>query len=181
LGGGQAGAGPLVTSLWRGHRAADALAGHGAGLPSSPAAGRPVFRVRRRPISSRRAGYSHLPPETHGRMVAQSPSHLWRGRYPSRAGPVFYSTFEQLDLPGCSGPRERRDVQKHFEPTPTPTLYVGRVSNVLGRVPLMPLFLKGIDALISQGSCAVDALVSPLQRYIDDPRRAPLAFMKVSV
>jgi hypothetical protein len=30
-----------------------------------------------------------------------------------------------------------------YEPTPTRTLYVGQVSNVLGRVPLMPLFLLG--------------------------------------
>jgi hypothetical protein len=38
---------------------------------------------------------------------------------------------------------DKWDVQKHYEPTPTPTLYMGQVSNVLGRVPLMPLFLLG--------------------------------------
>jgi hypothetical protein len=37
---------------------------------------------------------------------------------------VFYSTFGQLDLPG-SGPVDRRDVQKYYKPTQTPTLYVG--------------------------------------------------------
>ena len=63
---------------------------------------------------------------------------------------VFYSTFEQLDLPG-SGPMDKRDVQKYYKPTPTPTLYVGQVSNVLGRVPLM----------------------SPRQRYTNDPILAP--------
>ena len=36
---------------------------------------------------------------------------------------------------------KKQDVQKYYEPTPTPTLYVGQVSDVLGRVPLMPLFL----------------------------------------
>jgi len=55
---------------------------------------------------------------------------------------VFYSTFEQLDLPG-SGSMGKHDVQKYYEPTPTPTLYVGQVCNVLGRVPSMPLFLLG--------------------------------------
>jgi hypothetical protein len=38
---------------------------------------------------------------------------------------------------------DTRDVQKYYEPTKTPTFYVGQVSNVLGRVPLMPLFLLG--------------------------------------
>jgi hypothetical protein len=59
---------------------------------------------------------------------------------------VFYSTFEQLDLPG-SGPMDKWDVQKYYEPTPATTfyvtIYVGQVFNVLGRVQLMPLFLLG--------------------------------------
>ena len=55
---------------------------------------------------------------------------------------VFYSTFEQQDLPG-SGRMDKRDVQDYYEPTPTPTLYVGQVSNALSRVQLMPLFLLG--------------------------------------
>jgi hypothetical protein len=44
---------------------------------------------------------------------------------------------------GCSlvlsfGPRgmDKLDVQKYYKPTPIPTLYMGQVSNVLGRVPL---------------------------------------------
>ena len=46
---------------------------------------------------------------------------------------VFYSTFE----PKAMG------VQRLYEPSPTPILYVGLVADVLGRVPLMPLFLLG--------------------------------------
>ena len=49
---------------------------------------------------------------------------------------VFYSTFE----PKAMG------VQRLYEPSPTgtPILYVGLVADVLGRVPLMPLFLYSI-------------------------------------
>jgi hypothetical protein len=54
--------------------------------------------------------------------------------------------YRCLDLPD-SGPMDqamdRRDVQEHYEPAPTPTLYVGQASNVPGRVPSMPLFLLG--------------------------------------
>ena len=42
---------------------------------------------------------------------------------------VFYSTFE----PKAMG------VQRLYEPSPTPILYVGLVADVLGRVPLMLL------------------------------------------
>ena len=53
---------------------------------------------------------------------------------------VFYSTFETTLLPG-GGPMEAMGVQKLYEPSPTPILYVGLAANVLGRVPLMPVFL----------------------------------------
>ena len=52
---------------------------------------------------------------------------------------VFYSTFEPMVLPG-GGPMEAMGVQK---PSSTPILYVGLAADVLGRVPLMPLFLLG--------------------------------------
>ena len=55
---------------------------------------------------------------------------------------VFYSTFEPMVLPG-GGPMEAMGVQKLYEPSPTPFLYVGLVADVLGRVPLMQLFLLG--------------------------------------
>ena len=40
---------------------------------------------------------------------------------------------------------EKQDAPKYYEPTPTPTVFVGQVSDVLSRVPppLMPLFLHG--------------------------------------
>ena len=45
-------------------------------------------------------------------------------------------------LPG-GGPMEAMGVQKLYEPSSTPIMYVGLAANVLGRVPLMPLFLLG--------------------------------------
>ena len=38
-------------------------------------------------------------------------------------------------------------VQKLYKPSPTPILYVGPAANVLGRVPLMHLFLLGNSTL----------------------------------
>jgi hypothetical protein len=55
---------------------------------------------------------------------------------------VFFSTFEDLDLPG-SGPMESKGIRKFYDPSPTPILCVGPISNVLWRVHLMPSFLQG--------------------------------------
>ena len=55
---------------------------------------------------------------------------------------VFFSTFEELKLP-ISGPMERAGVTKLYEPSPTPCLYVAPATNMVGRIPLMPLFLAG--------------------------------------
>ena len=55
---------------------------------------------------------------------------------------MLYSTFEVLDLLR-SGLMETRRVVKLYEPSPTPILYVGSVSNVLRQLPLMPLFIRG--------------------------------------
>ena len=57
---------------------------------------------------------------------------------------MFYSTFEVLDLTGSGQMEIRRDgrVVKLYEPSPTPILYVGPVSNGFGQVPLMTLFLR---------------------------------------
>ena len=38
---------------------------------------------------------------------------------------------------------EAMGVKKLYEPSPPPILYVGLFADVLGRVPLMPLFLLG--------------------------------------
>ena len=54
---------------------------------------------------------------------------------------VFYSTFEPMVLP-AGGSMEAMGVQKMYEPSPMPILYVGLAgvaADVLGRVPLMPL------------------------------------------
>ena len=68
---------------------------------------------------------------------------------------VFYITFEPLDLAG-GGLMEAVGVQKLYVPSPSPILFVGLAANVLGRVPLMPLFLLG-------------------QLYSDNPTPASLA------
>ena len=41
------------------------------------------------------------------------------------------------------GPMEDAEVIKLYDPSPIPCLYVAPVANVLGRVPLIPLFLAG--------------------------------------
>ncbi len=55
---------------------------------------------------------------------------------------VFFSTFEELKLP-FKGPMEDAGGIKLYEPSPTHCLYVADVQNMVGRVPLMPLFLAG--------------------------------------
>ncbi len=75
------------------------------------------------------------------------------GRFPKhktyKTGPddivytlVFFSTFEELQLP-IKGPMQDAGVIKLYEPSPTPCLYLADVQNMVGRVPLMPLFLAG--------------------------------------
>ena len=55
---------------------------------------------------------------------------------------VFFSTFEELKLP-ITRPMEDAGVIKLYEPSPTPCLYVAMAENMVGRVPLIPLFLAG--------------------------------------
>jgi hypothetical protein len=55
---------------------------------------------------------------------------------------VFFSTFEELKLP-IKGPMEDAGVIKLYEPSTTLCLYVADVQNMVGRVPLVPLFLAG--------------------------------------
>jgi hypothetical protein len=55
---------------------------------------------------------------------------------------VFFNTFEELKLP-IKGPMEDAEVIKLYEPFPTPCLYVAPAENMVGRVPLIPLFLAG--------------------------------------
>ncbi len=55
---------------------------------------------------------------------------------------VFLSAFEDLVL-RITGTMERHRVRKLYEPSPLPTLYVGKVEDIVGRVPLLPCFLGG--------------------------------------
>ena len=55
---------------------------------------------------------------------------------------VFFSPFEDLHLQ-TSGTMETNGIRKLYEPSPVPTLYVGRIEDLLGRVPLFPCFLDG--------------------------------------
>jgi hypothetical protein len=55
---------------------------------------------------------------------------------------VFFSTFEELKLP-IKGPMEDAGVIKLYKPRPTPCLNMADVQNIVGRVPLIQLFLAG--------------------------------------
>jgi hypothetical protein len=55
---------------------------------------------------------------------------------------VFFSAFEDLRL-HTSGTMETNGIRKLYEPSPVPTLYVGKTEDLLGRVPLFPCFLNG--------------------------------------
>ena len=54
----------------------------------------------------------------------------------------FFNTFEELKLP-IKGPMEDEEVVKLNEPSPKTCLYAAQAENMVGRVPLMPLFLAG--------------------------------------
>ncbi len=53
---------------------------------------------------------------------------------------VFFSTFEELDLP-IHRPMEDAGILKLYEPGPILCLYVAPVDHMVGRVPIFPLFL----------------------------------------
>jgi hypothetical protein len=55
---------------------------------------------------------------------------------------IFFSSFEELRL-RTAGIMESKGIHRLQEPSPVPTLYVGRVEDLLGRVPLIPCFLDG--------------------------------------
>ncbi len=50
---------------------------------------------------------------------------------------VFFSPFEELRL-RTAGIMESKGIHRVYEPSPVPTLYIGRVEDLLGRVPLIP-------------------------------------------
>ena len=55
---------------------------------------------------------------------------------------VFFSAFEDLCL-RTAGTMEANGIKKVYEPSPLPTLYVGRAEDLLSRVPLIPCYLDG--------------------------------------
>ena len=55
---------------------------------------------------------------------------------------IFFSPFGELRLK-TAGIMESRIIHRVYEPSPVPTLYVGLVEDLLGRVPLIPCFLDG--------------------------------------
>ena len=55
---------------------------------------------------------------------------------------VFFSIFDDLQL-RTQGVMEDSGVRRLYEPHPTPSLYVGLLSDILGRCPLMPCFMAG--------------------------------------
>ncbi len=55
---------------------------------------------------------------------------------------IFFSPFENLRL-RTVGIMESKGIHRVYEPSPVPTLYIGRVEGLLCRVPLIPCFLDG--------------------------------------
>jgi hypothetical protein len=55
---------------------------------------------------------------------------------------IVFSPFEELRL-RTAGIMESKGIHRVCEPSPVPTLYVARVEDLLGRVPLIPCFLDG--------------------------------------
>ena len=55
---------------------------------------------------------------------------------------IFFSPFQELRL-RTAGIIESKGFHRVCEPSPVPTLYVGRVEDLLGRDPLIPCFLDG--------------------------------------
>ncbi len=52
------------------------------------------------------------------------------------------SSFEELCL-RTAGIMESKGIYRVYKPSPVPTLYVGRVEDLLRQVPLIPCFLDG--------------------------------------
>jgi hypothetical protein len=55
---------------------------------------------------------------------------------------IFFSPFEELCLK-TAGIMESKGIHRVYKPSPVPTLYIGRVEDLIGRVPLIPCFLEG--------------------------------------
>ena len=87
-------------------------------------------------------------------------SHYRLGPDDIRYHMVFFSTFEELELP-IRGPMERAGT-KLYEPSPTPCLYVAPAFCMVCRVPLIPLFLAGYSTPTITNSGSTRVLASQL-------------------
>ena len=79
-----------------------------------------------------------LPSAVQGRTAAKKD--VWRGRHPNSTRVLQHLRARGPVLRQPYGSCGRTPL---FEPSPTPILDGGLTANVLGRVPLMPLFLPG--------------------------------------
>jgi hypothetical protein len=90
------------------------------------------FKCTLRPLNAtKHDSYFHCPEDIHLNMV-------------------FFSAFEDLRL-RTTGAMESNGIRKLYEPSPVPTLYVGRAEDLLGRVPLFPCFLNGKHLMAEAG------------------------------
>jgi hypothetical protein len=77
------------------------------------------------------------------RGAASAPHHRsTRGPDDIDCSLVFFSIFDDLQL-RTKGVMEDSGVRRLYEPSPIPSLYVGLLSDILGRAPLAPCFLDG--------------------------------------
>ncbi len=82
---------------------------------------------------------------------------------------AFFSTFEELKLP-IKGPLEDAGVIKLYEPSLTKCLFVAPAESMVGRVPLIQLFLAGNSTPTIPLTCSASArfqasrLDAPLQQ-----------------
>jgi hypothetical protein len=91
---------------------------------------------------------------------------------------VFFSPFGEPRL-RTAGIMESKGIHRVYEPSPT--LYVGRINDLLGRVPLIPCFLDGNAPQLNHISTAADSgtLLSaalPMVRAL--PRGGAAMFMR---
>ena len=77
------------------------------------------------------------------RGAAPAPHHRWtRGPDDIDCSLVFFSIFDDLRL-RTKGVMEDSGVRRLYEPSPIPSLYVGLLSDILGRAPLAACFMTG--------------------------------------
>jgi hypothetical protein len=97
---------------------------------------------------------------------------------------VFFSPFEELRL-RTAGIMETKGIHRVYTPSPVPMLYVGRVDDLLSRVPLIPYFLSGtllstavpMVRALPRGGAAMFTRSTPGCRTLDSPSLAWAALL----